>query len=173
MILRAAVEGKADEGANGLCELRCNTAFPLLVLTDSHRLCCHPDHSFLPGVGERHGRRKSRRSPRVFDPLNNRVPSTCTAKASLRNLARSLCQPRSSNPWVTVSPHPDATGVTPLTCTSPDGWSLLGGGMYAKADRLARTGWKPIEADRITLMENLPAMIDAALEDDKPYVHIS
>jgi hypothetical protein len=45
--------------------------------------------------------------------------------------------------------------------------------MFAKADRLANMGWKPVESDKTSLMESLPAMIDAALEDDKPYVHIS
>jgi hypothetical protein len=54
-----------------------------------------------------------------------------------------------------------------------DGWSLLGSNMFAKADRLVNMGWKPVESDKTSLMESLPAMIDAALEDDKPYVHIS
>lgn len=53
------------------------------------------------------------------------------------------------------------------------GWSLLGGNMFAKADRLARMGWKAVESEKVSLMEVLPAMIDAALEDDRPYVHIS
>lgn len=34
-------------------------------------------------------------------------------------------------------------------------------------------GWKPVESEKASLMELLPEMIDAALEDDKPYVHIS
>ena len=45
--------------------------------------------------------------------------------------------------------------------------------MFAKGDRLARMGWKPVESFKVSLMENLPEAIDAALEDDKPYVHIS
>lgn len=45
--------------------------------------------------------------------------------------------------------------------------------MFARADRLARMGWKPVETLKESLLECLPASIDAALEDDKPYVHIS
>ena len=45
--------------------------------------------------------------------------------------------------------------------------------MFAKADRLARMGWTAVESSKVSLMENLPAAIDAALEDDRPYVHIS
>ncbi|KAI0692151.1 hypothetical protein BC835DRAFT_84752 [Cytidiella melzeri] len=45
------------------------------------------------------------------------------------------------------------------------GWSLLGGNMYGKADRLARMGWKPVWSDKVSLLESLPDAIDAHLED--------
>ena len=45
--------------------------------------------------------------------------------------------------------------------------------MSARADRLTQMGWKPVETLKESLLENLPAAIDAALEDDKPYVHIA
>lgn len=37
--------------------------------------------------------------------------------------------------------------------------------MYVKADRLTRMGWKPVHSDKISLLEALPAMIDAGVED--------
>ena len=45
--------------------------------------------------------------------------------------------------------------------------------MFAKPDRIRSMGWKPVESEKISLMENLPAMIDVALEDFKPYVHVT
>ena len=45
-----------------------------------------------------------------------------------------------------------------------DGWSLLGGSMLAKGDRLAQMSWKPIKSDKESLLETLPAAIDAAVE---------
>lgn len=37
--------------------------------------------------------------------------------------------------------------------------------MYVKADRLAQMGWKPVHSDQVSLLEALPNMIDAAVED--------
>ena len=45
-----------------------------------------------------------------------------------------------------------------------DGWSLLGGSMLASADRLAQMGWEPVHSFKTSLLDELPGMIDAALE---------
>ena len=45
-----------------------------------------------------------------------------------------------------------------------DGWSLLGGSMLASADRVAQMGWEPVHSFKTSLLDELPAMIDAALE---------
>ncbi len=37
--------------------------------------------------------------------------------------------------------------------------------MLAKPDRLAQMGWKPVESLKVSLLEDLPASIDAALVD--------
>lgn len=49
--------------------------------------------------------------------------------------------------------------------SSSDGWSLFGGSLVGKADRLTEMGWKPVESLKISLLEDLPAAIDAGLED--------
>ncbi|KDQ57883.1 hypothetical protein JAAARDRAFT_57706 [Jaapia argillacea MUCL 33604] len=47
------------------------------------------------------------------------------------------------------------------------GWSLLGGNLFAKPERLARLGWEPTETMKISLMESLPLDIDVALRELK------
>lgn len=37
--------------------------------------------------------------------------------------------------------------------------------MYVKADRLTRMGWKAAYTDKVSLLETLPGMVDAAVED--------
>ncbi|EKM53534.1 uncharacterized protein PHACADRAFT_125329 [Phanerochaete carnosa HHB-10118-sp] len=118
MILRAASEGKAGEGADGLY-----FAVTPTLLSYGEWVKAMGDHLYNKGITKEPG----------------------------------------------AKPMPEEI-VEPL---GHYGWSLLGGSMFAKADRLTRMGWKSVESDRISLMESLPAMIDAALEDDKPYVHIS
>ncbi|KAI6038522.1 hypothetical protein EDC04DRAFT_2603861 [Pisolithus marmoratus] len=43
-------------------------------------------------------------------------------------------------------------------------WSLLGGNLIVKPERLAKLGWEPIETKKTPLLESLPSMIDVALQ---------
>ncbi|KAI6044884.1 hypothetical protein EDC04DRAFT_2599235 [Pisolithus marmoratus] len=59
-------------------------------------------------------------------------------------------------------------GSRPLPSEAVDplgeyGWSLLGGNLFVKPERLAKLGWEPIETKKVPLLESLPSMIDAAL----------
>ncbi|KAJ3554438.1 hypothetical protein NM688_g3112 [Phlebia brevispora] len=45
------------------------------------------------------------------------------------------------------------------------GWSLFGGSLVGKADHLTQMGWKPVYSNKESLLETLPAAIDAGLED--------
>ncbi|KAI0059217.1 NAD(P)-binding protein [Artomyces pyxidatus] len=45
------------------------------------------------------------------------------------------------------------------------GWSLLGSNQFSKSDRLLRVGWAPVYSAKESLVESLPGMIEAALED--------
>ncbi|KAI0090563.1 hypothetical protein BDY19DRAFT_887189 [Irpex rosettiformis] len=60
-----------------------------------------------------------------------------------------------------AKPMPDEV-VEPL---GNYGWSLLGGNMLGRADRLTRMGWKPVYSDQIALLDDLPEAIDACAED--------
>ncbi|KAI6044874.1 hypothetical protein EDC04DRAFT_271088 [Pisolithus marmoratus] len=60
-------------------------------------------------------------------------------------------------------------GSRPLPSEAVDpageyGWSLLGGNLIVKPERLAKLGWEPVETKKIPLLESLPSMIDAALQ---------
>ncbi|KAL4063786.1 hypothetical protein V8B97DRAFT_2020705 [Scleroderma yunnanense] len=44
------------------------------------------------------------------------------------------------------------------------GWSLLGGNLFVKPQRLAKLGWEPVETKKNSLLDSLPGMIDVALE---------
>lgn len=44
------------------------------------------------------------------------------------------------------------------------GWSLLGGNLFVKPERLAKLGWEPVETKKAPLLESLPSMIDVALQ---------
>ncbi|KAI0343440.1 NAD(P)-binding protein [Trametopsis cervina] len=110
LIFKAALEGKADEGAEGLYFAATDT-----TITYGEWARKMGDHLYQKGLLKEPG----------------------------------------------AKPMPDEV-VEPL---GHYGWSLLGGNMYVKADRLARLGWKPVHSNTASLLDTLPEAINAYLAD--------
>ena len=47
-----------------------------------------------------------------------------------------------------------------------DGWSLLGGNQFVKAERLYKLGWEPTETKKLSLLDSFPETLDQALKEE-------
>ncbi|KAI6004383.1 hypothetical protein F5J12DRAFT_893474 [Pisolithus orientalis] len=133
LVLKAALEGKADEGPEGL----------YFSASMEPKKTYHEWTKVMGDVGV------------LLQVLDSPTPlliagpprcSTCFEKGII-NQAGSR-------------PLPNEV-VDPL---GEYGWSLLGGNLFVKPERLAKLGWEPVETKKTPLLESLPSMIDAALQ---------
>lgn len=62
--------------------------------------------------------------------------------------------------------HGSFTWIDRASDSSPlDGWSLLGGNQFVKAERLYKLGWEPAETKKLSLLDSFPETIEQALRE--------